>query len=183
MPWAWRVVAIALAAACAVAPLAIARTWLLPFAWIWPLLVWSPLGARDALHRTEALLDVSPRPLVRTLAAAWVAGAIVALAMGAGVGVRLLATGHGAAAAAWLGGALFVPTAALACGTWTGNGRLFEIGYLLLWYVGPLNHLPLLDYAATQDAALAGGAPVRFAIATLAFGALAVAGRARRLRR
>jgi hypothetical protein len=183
MPWAWSAVAAALALACVFVPLPIARTWLLPAAWIWPLLVWSPLGARDVLHRTEALLDVAPRPLLRPLAAQWAAGAIVSAGMGAGVGARLLATGHPAAALAWLGGALFVPTAALACGTWTGNGRLFEILYLMLWYIGPLNHFAALDYAATQDAALAAGAPLRFAVATLLLAALTVAGRARRLAR
>jgi len=183
MPWAWSAVAVALALACVFVPLAIARAWLLPFAWIWPLLVWSPLGARESMHRTEPLLDVSPRPLLRPLAAAWATGAIVSIGMGAGVGARLLATGHPAAAIAWLGGALFVPTLALACGTWTGNGRLFEVAYLMLWYIGPMNHLPPLDYAATQDAAFTAGAPLRFAALTLVLAALAVAGRARRLQR
>jgi hypothetical protein len=33
-------------------------------------------------------------------------------------------------------------------GIWVGNGRLFEIIYLLWWFTGPLNHLPVLDYLA-----------------------------------
>jgi hypothetical protein len=181
-PWAWWLVAAGLALACWLVPLDAARAWLLPFAWIWPLLVWSPMGARESMHRTESLLFSSPRPLARQLVVCWAAGAIVALAAGAGIGARLLVTGDGAAALAWLGGALFIPTLALACGVWTGNGRLFEVVYLLLWYVGPMNHAPPLDFAATRPEVLAAGTPARFAVVTLALAVAAILGRARRLR-
>jgi hypothetical protein len=182
LPWVWWLVAAGLAVACALAPLGVAREFLLPFAWGWPLLVWSPMGARESQHRTEALVFSSPHPLARQLVAGWTAGAFVAIAAGLGVGVRLLASGDGPAALAWLGGALFIPTFALACGSWTGNGRLFEALYLLLWYAGPMNHTPILDYAATRADTLAAGTPLRFAIATVALAGLAVLGRARRIR-
>src|SRR5437762_8565963 len=48
---------------------------------------------REALHRTEGLLFSSPRPLARQLVAAWLAGVLMAMALGAGVGARLAATG------------------------------------------------------------------------------------------
>jgi hypothetical protein len=182
LPVAWWLLVVGLWLACWIAPLPVARGYLLPFAWVWPLLVWSPLGARESQHRTEALLFSSPRPLARQLAAAWIAGAFVAVSVGCGVGVRQLFTGDAAGAVAWLVGALFIPTLALACGVWTGSGRMFEVMYLMLWYVGPMNHTPALDFAATQPASLAAGAPGRFAAATLGLAAAAVLGRARRLR-
>ena len=40
------------------------------FGWIWPVLHWSALGARDRLAGTSALLDSSPSPLARQLPAA-----------------------------------------------------------------------------------------------------------------
>jgi len=182
LPWAWWAIALGLVIACLFVPLGIARGYVLPFAWIWPILAWSPLGARESIHRTEALMFSSPRPLMRQLAATWTAGALVAFAAGLGVGARLLAAGDAAAALAWTIGALFIPTLALACGTWTGNGRMFEVVYLLLWYAGPMNHLPALDFAATGPATISAGAPARFAVATLALAIAAVLGRARRLR-
>jgi len=39
--------------------------------------------------------------------------------------------------------------AALALGTLSGASRFFEAGYLLVWYLGPINHLPALDFAAS----------------------------------
>ncbi len=183
LPRVWGVLALGLAVACCFAPLRVTREILLPIAWLWPALAWSSMGAREQLHHTQALMFSSPRPLARQLAACWAAGALLAITIGIGAGARLLASGDSAAALAWLIGALFIPTLALACGVWTGNGRLFEITFLMLWYVGPINHAPPLDFAATRPEALTAGAPLTFAIATLALGALAVLGRLRGLRR
>jgi hypothetical protein len=121
MPWPWWLIAAGLALACWLAPLPVARAWLLPFAWIWPLLLWSPLGAREAIHSTEGLVFSSPRPLARQLAATWLAGALLALAIGAGIGCAAGRHGPCGRAAAWLAGACFIPSLALACGTWTGQ--------------------------------------------------------------
>lgn len=183
LPRVWGVLALGLAVACCFAPLRVTREILLPIAWLWPALAWSSMGAREQLHHTQALMFSSPRPLARQLAACWAAGALLAITIGIGAGARLLASGDFTAALAWLIGALFIPTLALACGVWTGNGRLFEITFLMLWYVGPINHAPPLDFAATRPEALTAGAPLTFAIATLALGALAVLGRLRGLRR
>ena len=178
----WGIGALGLALACWLAPLRVTREILLPLAWIWPLLVWSSMGAREQLHHAQGLLFSSPRPLARQLSACWGAGALVALAIGLGAGVRLLASGDVAAAGAWFIGALFIPTLAMACGVWTGNGRLFEIAYLMVWYVGLMNHAPLLDFAATRPEALASGAPLRFVEAIAVLAVLAVLGRMQSLR-
>ena len=75
-------------------------------------------------------------------------------------------------------GALFVPALALALGTLTGGRKTFEVVYVVLWYVGPLNGAAFLDYSGASP-----GAPIAgFALATLALAAVAAAARDRRIR-
>jgi hypothetical protein len=180
VPKAWFLVAAGLAVACCFTPMTVARGVILPLAWIWPLLVWSMMGAREAKYQTAALLFSSPRPLVRQLAAVWLAGVIVAVAMGAGVAVRLAFAKDLTGLGAWTAGALFIPSLALAAGVWTGSGKLFEVLYLLLWYVGPMNRIPFLDFVGVSRSST-GSAPA-FAIATVVLLALAAIGRGRALR-
>ena len=63
--------------------------------------------------------------------------------------LRLAVTGHPTAALACAAAIAATTAAALALGTITGASRLFEAGYLLVWYLGPINHLTALDYAAS----------------------------------
>jgi hypothetical protein len=55
------------------------------------------------------------------------------------------------ACAAGLAGAIFVPTTALACAAMSGTSRLFEIVYLILWYVGPMNATKGVDFTARRS--------------------------------
>ena len=109
----------------------------------------------------------------------------LALAAQEGLHGRLLAGYPGdddlAGVGAWLVGALFIPTFALALGVWSGNSKLFEILYLVIWYIGPMNHVPALDYLGSTEAGLAQGMPLVFLAVTALFAAAAVAGRNRQL--
>lgn len=158
-----------------------ARAVLGPIAWIWPLSLWSALGARESLSGTAALLDSSPRPVVRRLVAQWLAGLLVALGAGLGIGVGALRAGDPGLLAGWLAGAAFIPALALAAGAWSGSRRLFEALYIFLWYCGPMNRTPGLDFTGQSPGALASGTPVAFIIAAGALLALAVLARRRRL--
>jgi hypothetical protein len=71
---------------------------------------------------------------------------MVALATGAGAGIRLLLSSNWQMLASWLAGALFIPGLALALGVWSGSSKLFEAIYTVWWYVGPLHHIPGLDF-------------------------------------
>jgi hypothetical protein len=173
----WWAVFLGLLVAGAVVPLAVARGKILPFAWLWPVLIWSSMGAREAAAGTEELVFVAPRPLLRQLPAVYLAGVTVAILAGAGVGIRLLAAGDMKAFGAWLVGALFVPALALACGAWSGGSKLFEALYVVFWYVGPLQPVPALDFMGASDLSIAAGMPRYYAIAAAACLGLAVAGR------
>lgn len=145
--------------------------------WIWPVLHWSALGARDRLAGTNALLDSSPSPLARQLPAAWLAGAFVALAGSAVFAVRALAAGDPGPLAGAVAGAAFVPALALLLGTLTGGRKTFEIVYVVLWYLGPLNAGAPLDFTGGSGA----GAALPFSAAALVALALTALARMRRL--
>jgi hypothetical protein len=106
---------------------------------------------------------------------------LLALATGSGVGLRLALTGSWPAAGAWLVGALFIPTLALALGVWSGSSKLFEVAYLFLWYIGPLNQTRPLDFMGVVPAAVQSGAPLAWMAATAALAVAGVAGRKRQL--
>lgn len=145
-PWWWYAAALGLVVASLLSSLETARRYLLPLAWIWPLLLWSQMGVREHYRRTDELVFSAARLLWRQLPATWLAGLIVALLTGVGVALHLVLGGDGAGLFAWAVGALFIPSLALALGCWGGHSKLFEVVYALSWYAGPMNGLPALDY-------------------------------------
>ena len=156
------------------------QTWL-PLAWIWPVLVWSAMGVREVYHRTEQLVFSVPHPLLRQLPATWLAGVVVALLTGSGVAARLVLCGDWEALQACAIGALFVPTLALALGVWSGSSKPFEAVYVVLWYLGPMNHILALDYIGSWNGSLAAGVPRYYLGLTVLLCGLAVVGRRRQL--
>ncbi len=155
--WWWYIVAAGLLVAEFTSPTAEVREGVLLAAWIWPALVWSQMGCRESRNATQSLIFSAERVLYRQLAALWTAGVLVALATGAGVGVRLLASSNWQQLAAWFAAALFVPSLALAFGVWSGSSKLFEAVYTVWWYVGPLHQLPSLDFVGGSRASSSPG--------------------------
>jgi hypothetical protein len=145
-PWWWHALAGGLIVAQCAAPLEISRGPLLTAAWLWPILLWSAMGAREARHGTEHLIFSAPRLLSRQLPAGWLVGVLIAAVTGGGVAVRVLLARNYSGFLAWFAGALFIPTLALALGVWTASSRPFEGLFTGLWYIGPLNHVPGFDF-------------------------------------
>lgn len=145
----------------------------LGLAWLWPMLQLSQLGTREAVCDTEQFVYPTLHPIRRQFVAQWVAGVLLCLAIGAGSLAHWAAAGNLGGIAGVVAGAVFVPTLALACGTLSGTTRLFEIFYLVLWYVGPMNRTTF-DY--TQGAYAPG-----FALASIALLLVALAARKVRL--
>ncbi len=178
--WGWYLVAAGLFVAGLAVPEE-GRRIVLPLTWIWLVLLWSSLGSRESRFATDGLVFSAAWPLKRQLPATWLAGVLLALATGGGVGLRLLLTGHGSGLGAWLVGALFIPTFALALGVWSGSGKLFEVVYLLLWYIGPLNQTRPLDFMGVVPAAVRTGMPLVWLAITAGLGIAAVLGRQRQV--
>lgn len=179
-PW-WYAVSAGLIVAGLLSSTDVARRFILPVAWIWPLLIWSAMGTREARHQTGQLVFVAPHPLRRQLPATWLAGVIVAALAGSGVAVRLVLTGDWGSLLAWMVGALFIPSLALALGCWSSSSKLFEVVYTVLWYIGPLNRVPLLDFMGVSSESVAPGVPLGYLGLTITLLGLAIIGRQRQL--
>ena len=95
--------------------------------------------------------------------------------------MRLLLTGDQLGLMAWTAGALFIPTLALMLGVWSGSSKLFEVLYLLLWYLGPANHLGEIDFMGATGPLLPPRTPLFFLALAVALAVFAVAGRKRQL--
>jgi len=168
-PWWWYAGAAALIAACAVNSAGVVGLWLLPLAWIWPLLLLSELGTGEHRFGTTPLLRSAPRAIVRQVPTAWLAAVAVLLLLGGGAAFTLARSGDGMALLGLGATALLIPALALALGAWSGSPRLFELVYLVLWY-GALNGLPALLAAPSDPRQI--GARLLLTVALLGVAAL-----------
>jgi ABC-type transport system involved in multi-copper enzyme maturation permease subunit len=178
-PWWWWAGLAGLIVASLASPLAAARQNLLPFLWIWPVLVWSPLGAREHHDGVTPLVASAPWAVWRPAIAGWGAGALLALGVAGALALRFALGGDYGAADAQLAGAAFVPALALAAGTLTRGSRTFEALYLLWWYLAANGAVPL-DFMGRSAEAVAAGMPRAYAFLAVALLVMAILGRRRR---
>ncbi|HET9804107.1 MAG TPA: hypothetical protein VFP96_12780, partial [Candidatus Acidoferrum sp.] len=162
--WWWYAVALGLLVAQLATPLSISRGPVLGVSLIWPVLVWSGLGARESRFATGSLLFSSAGILRRQLPACWLAGVVVTLLAASGAIIRLMIAHDTGGLSTVLTGSLFVPSLALCLGVISGTSKFFEGLYTLLWYIGPMNHTPSIDYTGGADQAH----PIAFAAKYLA---------------
>ena len=182
LPWWWYAAGLGLWIASLSLDLSLARENVLPFLWLLPVLLWSATGTREARHGTGGVMFSAPRPLARQFMAAWGAGVIVALVAASGLIVRVGVAGEQGALIALCAGAVFIPSLAAALGVWSRSARTFEAIYVALWYLGPLHHIPQIDFMGTTDRAVAAGSPAVFAAAAAVLFAAAVRGRRNQIR-
>ena len=150
--WWWYVVAVGFVVACFFGDPKTTRQILLPITWVWPVLIWSAMGNREIHNNVHQLTFSSAFPLWRQIPAQWMAGFIVTLLTACGALARLGMDGDSTTLLAVISGAIFIPSLALASGVWSGTSKLFEILYMALWYIGPLNHaVPELDFIGTTS--------------------------------
>jgi len=147
--WWWYVVAAGLFVASVASPLDAVRGGVAIAVLIWPILIWSQMGTREASFNTATLIFSSERSLWRQLPAVWIAGIIVAAVTNGGLAIRLLLAHDREGLLAWLACTLFVPSLALALGIWSGTSKVFEAIYTVWWYLGLGHHMPGLDFLGT----------------------------------
>lgn len=176
--WWWYVGAVGLIIASLVNSVELTRQYVLPLAWVWPVLLLSPLGNREARDNVQQLAFSSAAPLMRQLPAQGIAGFTVLLILGSGAALQFIVNGQSAVLLAFFSGALFIISLALALGVWSRTSKPFEIVYVSLWYLGPLNKVPGLDFIGAHT----DGRPEFFIPLSLALIAFAVWGRSRQLR-
>jgi hypothetical protein len=176
--WWWYVVMGGIIIACLINPSATVRESVLPIAWVWPILIWSTIGNREVHNNVQQMTFSSASPLLRQLPAQWLAGFIVTLLVSIGAIIRFTIDGSMVSLLALLSGAIFIPSLALASGVWSGTKKLFEILYMVIWYIGPINNLPSLDYIGSHG----NGQPEFFIPFSIALIVFAFIGRTRQIR-
>jgi hypothetical protein len=175
--WWWYAIAIGLFIAGIVNTAPNSRQFVLMIAWIWPILIWSGMGNREIQNNTHQMIFSSAAPLWRQLPATWLAGFIVTVLTGSGVAIKLFTANDIPGLLAWTSAAIFIPSLALAMGVWSNSHKLFEILYMCIWYLGPLNKIPALDYlGANSNGNIGLFIPLSIALIVAAF-----IGRARQL--
>ena len=91
--------------------------------------------------------------------------------------MKLLGVGDNVGLLAWLSAAIFIPSFALASGVWSNSHKLFEVLYVTMWYLGPMNKVYEVDYlGANSDGNIGFFIPLSIALIIAAF-----IGRARQL--
>ena len=180
--WWWLIIVVGLNIAGLLIPTESARQYLLPVVWIMPLALWSALGTRERRHNTDQLVFSTQHPLSRQFPIAWLAGVAMTLVIGAGVGSNLVIAGDWLHLFALVIGALFIPTLAFALGVWSGTNKLFEVVYMLWWYIGPINQAEGLDFmGASSNLQLSH--VVMYGLFTVVLFIIAVLGRKRQIKR
>ncbi len=175
--WWWYAVAVGLFIASLVNTPENVRAFVLPITWLWPILIWSGLGSREIRHNAHQMVFSSAAPLMRQLPASWLAGFLVTALTGSGVALKLWIAGDEVGLLAWISGALFIPSFALASGVWSNSSKLFEVVYVGLWYLGPMNKIYAVDYpGANSNGNVSFFIPLSIALIIVAF-----IGRARQL--
>jgi hypothetical protein len=144
--WWWWLVIAGLSIAILASPLEMTKAYLLPVAWLWPLVIWSEMGNRERKNNTAQMVFSSARPVLRQLPAAWLAGVLATALFGIAGAVVFLSNGDLPALAGWVGAAIFIPTLALALGVLSSGSRVFEVVYVIWWYIGPAKKTAGIDF-------------------------------------
>jgi hypothetical protein len=145
----WYIVAAGIIVAGMLTPFDISYKFLLAAAWFWPMLIWSALGCRDQLYDTRQMVQSTPGGVWVQLSMQWLAGFIIAAGISSFIGIRAMISGDIGILAHWLIGAMFIPSLAMTCGLMTSGRKLFEVLYTILFYIGPLNKVPLCDFTGS----------------------------------
>jgi hypothetical protein len=172
--WWWWAITGALNIAILSYPLPVAKQYLLPVAWLWPLAIWSEMGNRERTQNTYQMVFSSARPVLRQLPAAWLAGVLATALFGIAGAVFFLSNGDLPGLAGWVGAVIFVPSLALALGVFSSGSQVFQVVYLIWWFVGPLQKAPGMDFTA--------GAPQVYLLAAAALLLLSAYWRGRQVR-
>ncbi|HPH97721.1 MAG TPA: hypothetical protein PKW33_15850 [Anaerolineaceae bacterium] len=148
---------------------------------LFPLFFLAGCGSRERRHNTGGMVFCGARPLLRLLLAEWLAAVLLTGLFFSSTMLGFIAAGEWSGAAGLGAAALLIPAAALAAGEWSGTSRVFEVVYLLAWYIGVANAAPELDFMGVTARAVVRQAPAL--LAGLAWGLvlLALLGRKRQV--
>jgi hypothetical protein len=184
MKWYWFAGMAVLWVGCASAPNEGLRKYWFMMAVIWPVLVWSQMGEREIRYHVEQLVYQSAYPLFRLLFSSWLAGILLTAIALSGLLLGRLISSEPLDLLSWILSVVFIPTLALMLGIWSRSGKLFEVVYPILWYLGPFNRengLAVIDYLGLHAQSPILTYPLLFAGFLLIMVLVALIGRRRQL--
>ncbi|AZG74867.1 ABC-2 transporter permease [Shewanella livingstonensis] len=144
---------------------------LLPLAWLWCVLVISPLGQLEKQSNTLELMAYSKQSsklqTVASYSAAWI---LLAMASLAGI-VRFMVMAEWMLLLQLIIAISFTVSLAYFCGAFSGTKRMFEVLYPTIWYLGPIQMALYVDFfGVNSQASWQAGMP--YVIATISVGLL-----------
>jgi hypothetical protein len=184
LKWYWLAGMAVVWVGCAASPAEGLRKYWFMLAALWPVLLWSKMGEREARWQAEELIYQAAYPLVRLLLSSWLAGILMTAAAASGVLLGRLIFAEPIALVPWVLSVGFIPTLGLTLGVCSRSSKLFEGIYPILWYLGPFNpqnQLAVLDYLGVHAGAPVHTAPLWAAGLILLLLFLAFAGRRRQM--
>ena len=135
--WWWWAITAGLNFAILATPPSISKQFMLPIAWLWLLSILPEMGNRERKNNTSQMVFSAARPVLRQLPAAWLAGVLATALLAIGGAVFFLSNNDLPGLAGWAGAVIFVPTLALALGVFSSGSRVFEVVYVIWWYMRP----------------------------------------------
>lgn len=147
--WWWYVVACLIWLASGVLDWETAYNTVLPLAWLWPLAIWSHKRVRAHESRLLQVIATTPNGMPWQLVAEYLSAILVAVLFASLIILRGLFLSHLLNSIFILIGALFIATLASLSGAISRSAKVFEVVYLIAWYIGPFQKSGLLDFTGS----------------------------------
>jgi hypothetical protein len=144
---------------------------LLPLAWLWCVLVISPLGQLEKQSNTLELMAYSKQSSKLQALASYSAAWILLVMASLGGMVRFIAMAEWMLLVQLIIAISFTVSLAYFCGAFSGTKRMFEVLYPAIWYLGPIQTALYVDFfGVNSQASWQAGMP--YIIAAISLGLL-----------
>ncbi|MCL6613764.1 MAG: hypothetical protein K6U03_03965 [Firmicutes bacterium] len=116
-----------------------------------PVHILSRIGTHWRHRGISELVFSAPNAVRRILYASFLAGAVILLLPALGLILRAMLAGEYRIVLSYFVGSFFVSSLAVFLGSLSRNPTLFEVIYTILWYIGPVQETPVLDFVSFAD--------------------------------
>lgn len=126
-------------------------TAILPAVMLFGALVISSLGQRERSHGTQDLIVNAPLLMKVQYPAMIFAGLVFFSALSVPSLIRLIASEQLYSFGLLMAGYFCIVSAAILLGTLTRSNKMFEILFVIVWYMGPVSHLTYFDFIGVDQ--------------------------------
>lgn len=119
---------------------------MLPLTWILPIFIWSRFGSLQKNYNMENYLFAYENYRNSQLICSFIAGFIFTLLINISILTKFILQNNIVGVLCISMAAVFVTALGIFIGNSTGSSTLFEIIYIILWYIGILNGAPYMNF-------------------------------------